>query len=116
MSSTLQNSNKGTPNSAASPCLSCGACCVYSHEWPRFSTESDEELALIPEALVAENLSGMRCEENRCAALSGKIGEKVACTIYDVRPHVCRACEIGDDACEMARAHHGMPPIALQSP
>lgn len=95
----------------ASPCVSCGACCDYASDWPRFSTESDEELALIPEPLVADDLSGMRCEGTRCMALTGKVKEKVACSIYAVRPVVCRACEIGDDACLMARAHHGLPPL-----
>ncbi len=115
MTASHRASSAPTPEPADSPCLSCGACCAYSHEWPRFSTESEEELALIPEALVAANLSGMRCEAERCLALDGRIGEKVACKIYAVRPHVCRACEIGDDACETARAHHGLPPIAAGS-
>lgn len=96
---------------SVSPCLSCGACCAYSHEWPRFSTESDEELARIPQALVAPSLAGMRCEGERCMALSGKIGEAVACTIYAARPHVCRACEAGDSECATARAHYGMEPL-----
>lgn len=102
-----------TTDAGASPCLTCGACCGYSAEWPRFSLETDEELALIPEKLVAENLSGMRCEENRCMALTGKVGEAVACSIYAVRPHVCRACMPGDEECHTARAHHGLPPLAL---
>jgi len=48
----------------------------------------------------------------RCAALSGVVGEATACTIYDIRPAVCRACEPGDDACTIARQKHGMPPIS----
>lgn len=103
-------------HAAASPCLTCGACCDYSSDWPRFSTESDDELALIPDPLVADNLSGMRCSDNRCAALTGKVGEAVACSIYAVRPHVCRACEIGDDECLMARERHGLPPIGGDAP
>lgn len=95
----------------ASPCVTCGACCDYASDWPRFSTETDDELALIPEPLVAENLSGMRCEGSRCMALTGKVTERVSCSIYAVRPVVCRACEIGDDACLMARAHHGLPTL-----
>ncbi len=35
-------------------CQSCGACCSYSADWPRFSIEEDEQLDKIPEALVAE--------------------------------------------------------------
>ena len=94
-----------------SPCQSCGACCDTSADWPRFSLESEEKLALIPEALVAADLSGMRCEGSRCAALAGKVGEWTACTIYEHRPDVCHACEPGDDACAMAREKHGMLPL-----
>jgi uncharacterized protein len=89
-------------------CQACGACCDYSALWPRFSLESDEALAAIPEALVASDEGGMRCTGNRCNALAGAIGVAVACTIYDIRPDVCRACLPGDDACLMARARHGL--------
>lgn len=97
----------------ASLCQSCGACCSVSHTWPRFSTETDAELDAIAPALVADDLTGMRCDDNRCAALSGTIGEATECTIYALRPHVCRACEIGDHACQMARAKFGMPLILM---
>ena len=89
-------------------CQSCGACCSTSAEWPRFSLESDEVLARIPEALVDDALGRMRCEGDRCAALSGQVGKHTACTIYDIRPDVCRACEPGDEACLIARRHFGL--------
>jgi uncharacterized protein len=94
-----------------SPCQACGACCDVSPDWPRFSLESDATLALIPEKFIAANLSGMRCEGNRCSALSGKVGEATACTIYAHRPEVCRECQPGDDACTMARERHGLPAL-----
>lgn len=97
---------------AGAPCQSCGACCAYSANWPRFSTESDEALARIPEGLVDPSLARMRCVDNRCAALAGDVGVHTACTIYADRPDVCRACEVGDDACRMARARHGLPALA----
>jgi uncharacterized protein len=90
-------------------CQACGACCDYSPLWPRFSLETDAELALIPDVLVAADLGGMRCIGNRCAALTGEIGKRAACGIYAARPHVCRACLPGDDACVMARERHGLP-------
>lgn len=96
-------------------CQSCGACCAYSAEWPRFSLESDEQLALIPEAFVAADLSGMRCENDRCLALAGEIGKHVACTIYAVRPEVCRACMPGDPECLMAREAHGIGRVAPEA-
>ncbi|TPN82048.1 YkgJ family cysteine cluster protein [Mesorhizobium sp. CU2] len=89
-------------------CQSCGACCAYAADWPRFSTEEDAELDRIPEALVAADLSGMKFENGRCAALIGDVGKHTACGIYDARPHVCRACMPGDPECLIARAAHGL--------
>src|ERR1700743_960099 len=98
-----------------SPCQSCGACCAYSSNWPRFSTEDDAALALIPEKFVNERQSGMRCEGERCSALSGQIGAATACLIYAVRPEVCRSCMPGDAECNMARRRHGLAPLDSQS-
>ncbi len=95
-----------------SPCQSCGACCGYAREWPRFTLEDDAELARLPHEFVAGDLTGMRCDGDRCSALVGEIGVSTACTVYDARPHVCRACEPGDDACLMARQRFGLAPLA----
>jgi|SRR5579883_1123661 Fe-S-cluster containining protein len=92
-------------------CQSCGACCAYSKEWPRFSLESDADLARIPAELIDDGQGRMRCHGDRCAALTGEIGRETACSVYPVRPEVCRACAPGDDACRMAREHYGLPPL-----
>src|SRR5205809_248701 len=76
----------------ASSCQSCGACCAYSSNWPRFTIEEDAALDLIPAELVNERLSGMRCEDDRCCALDGEIAQAVTCRIYAIRPEVCRTC------------------------
>ena len=93
---------------ASFDCQSCGACCSYSADWPRFSLETDEELDRIPPELVAADLSGMRCENDRCCALTGTVGKGTACGIYLARPHVCRTCQPGDEECLMARAAWGL--------
>jgi hypothetical protein len=98
----------------ANPCQACGACCGYSANWPRFSTEEDAALDLIPPALVNERGSGMRCEGDRCAALTGKIGEATSCSIYAMRPEVCRTCMPGDAECTMARRKFGLPALELR--
>jgi Fe-S-cluster containining protein len=98
--------------SEQSPCQACGACCAYSANWPRFTTEDDSALDLIPAALVNDGLSGMRCEGDRCEALGGRIGIATACTIYALRPEVCRTCMPGDAECVMARKRHGLPVLA----
>ena len=92
-------------------CQSCGACCAFDETWPRFSLESEAEIAAIPEALISTSGSGMRCDANRCAALKGDIGRHATCTIYVMRPLVCRECQPGDDACNMARAKYGFSAI-----
>jgi hypothetical protein len=92
----------------AAACQSCGACCSYSAEWPRFSLESEAALDLIPRAYVDDDQGRMLCRGVRCAALLGEIGVATACAIYPLRPDVCKACLPGDDACLMARRHFGM--------
>ena len=98
---------------AASPeavplCRTCGACCSFSREWPRFTLEDDAHLDRIPGVLVDPHLGRMRCDGDRCAALVGEVGVSTACAIYSIRPDVCRACEPGDDACLMARQRFGL--------
>jgi hypothetical protein len=93
------------------PCQACGACCAYSQNWPRFSTEDDAALDLIPAELVNDRGSGMRCDGDRCAALTGKVGEMTSCSIYTMRPEVCRTCMPGDAECTMARRKFGMPAL-----
>jgi Fe-S-cluster containining protein len=105
--------NSGPAIDVESPCQACGACCSYSQNWPRFTTEDDAELDLIPEQFVNARLSGMRCDGDRCSALSGKVGVATSCAIYAVRPEVCRTCMPGDAECAMARRRHGLPPISV---
>ena len=96
-----------------SHCQACGACCAYSSNWPRFSTEDDAALELIPLEFVNATMSGMRCDGERCSALSGEIGVATSCGIYAVRPEVCRTCMPGDVECAMARKRHGLPVLII---
>ena len=99
------------PPARTDPCRSCGACCAYAADWPRFTLEDDAAIARIPVAYVDPRGSGMRCIGNRCTALLGEIGGTTACAIYDHRPDVCRDCQPGDDACTIARLHHRLPAL-----
>src|SRR5436305_3970826 len=92
----------------AGPCQACGACCSYSSNWPRFTTEDDAALERIPEKFVNDKLAGMRCEGDRCSALSGQVGVATSCRIYVDRPEVCRTCMPGDIECQTARKRHGL--------
>lgn len=103
------------PDATQGPCQSCGACCAYSAEWPRFWTDSDDAIARIPPALRLKDDSGMACDGDRCKALRGRVGVTTQCAIYDVRPDVCRACEPGDEACCLARERYGLEPLTPSS-
>ena len=94
-----------------SPCNACGACCSYSADWPRFTLEDDADIALLPPELVSDTMSCMRCDGERCCALSGKVGVNTSCSVYAQRPDVCRACQPGDEACTMARHRFGLAPL-----
>jgi len=116
---TRTGSTKGKPvpklasasPAPVSPCTSCGACCAFDASWPRFWTDSDDALALIPPNLVNEDATGMACDGDRCQALVGIVGEVTQCSIYAVRPEVCHACLPGDEACSMAREAWGLEPL-----
>jgi Fe-S-cluster containining protein len=95
-------------SSDAEDCRTCGGCCAYCADWPRFSLESEAELAAIPERYTDHSNGRMKWVGRRCAALSGTVGITATCLVYDVRPLVCRDCEPGDDACLTARRHHGL--------
>lgn len=89
-------------------CQACGACCAYSREWPRFTLEDEVAIARIPADLVEDARGRMRTVGDRCAALRGEVGVATACTVYAVRPQVCRDCLPGDEACRMARRRFGL--------
>jgi Fe-S-cluster containining protein len=103
-------------NSAETVCRACGACCAFSADWPRFSLEDDATLARIPRHLVDRDLNRMRTDGHRCAALVGEVGAATSCAAYDARPDVCRACQPGDDACNMARQRFGLAGLAAPEP
>jgi Fe-S-cluster containining protein len=108
----------------ANPCLRCGACCAsFRVDFAR--EELLSEGGCVPDGLtVSVSVSTMRMRGTdhaapRCAALSGTIGERTACGIHEWRPGPCR--EFGmlaplgraDEACNRARARHGLPPLPV---
>ena len=97
------------------PCLSCGACCATFRV--DFSVhESQAQGGRVPCGLVeavTDSTCRMRGTDHRtprCAALTGTVGEKAACGIYEWRPSPCREFAAGSEACERARMRYGLPP------
>lgn len=99
-----------------SECVRCGACCACFRV--DFSVyELDDMGGKVPSGLTVEvngSMVRMRGTDHvpiRCAALVGKVGDKVGCGIYEWRPNPCREFEQGSDACQRARARHGLPAL-----
>jgi Fe-S-cluster containining protein len=95
------------------PCTACGACCAaFRVDFSVF--ELDSQGGSVPDGLSVEvtdttcRLRGTDHTPPRCAALTGHIGERVACGIYEWRPNPCRELEPGSDGCGRARLRHGL--------
>lgn len=96
-----------------SDCTACGACCASFRV--DFSCHEMQDMGgTVPMGLAAEvtdstwRMNGTDHSPPRCAALTGKIGEKVACGIYEWRPSPCREFEEGSEACLRARIRLGL--------
>jgi Fe-S-cluster containining protein len=97
-------------------CTACGACCA-SFRVDFSVIETQAEGGSVPDGLAVEvtrhtaRMRGTDHSPPRCAALTGRLAERVACGIYEWRPSPCREFEAGSEACERARARHGLPPL-----
>jgi Fe-S-cluster containining protein len=108
------------PSVPDSPCLRCGACCAaFRVDFAIY--EMEDMGGTVPGGLAVEvsgNTMRMRGTDHvpiRCAALTGKVGERAACGIYEWRPNPCRELEPGSHGCEKARARHGLPPLDAET-
>ncbi|MGE4241098.1 YkgJ family cysteine cluster protein, partial [Ramlibacter sp.] len=73
------------------PCLACGACCA-SFRVDFAEQELDDQGGRVPAGLAVE-VNGTLCrmrgtdhQPPRCAALTGRIGVRASCGIYEWRP------------------------------
>jgi len=97
-------------------CVACGACCCNPEEnreidyidyveidpTDRILKQPDlvRRLVVLDDKLVPHM---KHSQYQRCAALTGRVGEKVGCSIYAYRPSSCAAFEAGSDDCLLAR-------------
>lgn len=100
-----------------SECQRCGACCAFFRvDFSVYETAACG--GAVPDGLVVDvagatvRMRGTDHWPPRCTALTGTLGRQVACGIYEWRPSPCREFEAGSDACNRARARHGLPPLA----
>ncbi|MBP7451963.1 MAG: YkgJ family cysteine cluster protein [Ottowia sp.] len=115
MSASAANAAAGALDGPDRPdrpdCQRCGACCA-SLRVDFAARELSSQGGCVPDGL-AVSVTGHTCrlrgtdhQPPRCAALTGRVGERVACGIYEWRPSPCREFEPGSDACLRARARH----------
>ena len=78
--------------------------------------ERSDHGGAVPDGLtvdVTDTFCRMRGTDHsppRCAALTGTIGKRAACAIYEWRPSPCREFAAGSEACERARMRRGLGP------
>ena len=103
-------------------CLKCGACCAFFRATFYWSEADKATGGCVPEELTEKLndfrifMKGTNSSKPRCIALMGEIGESVYCSIYGIRPSVCRAFDValGPDpkhGCNIARKKWGLPPV-----
>ena len=108
------------------PCLRCGACCAsFRVDFAREELDDGETGGGRVPAGLAVALNDALCRMRgtnhtppRCAALVGEVGVRASCGIHEWRPSPCREfglrspMGIGDEACNHARARHGLPALS----
>ncbi len=103
-------------------CRACGACCfspsenyvrVTGEDWARLGDEAGRV------ARFFNHRAFMRMIDGHCAALVVKPGMHGArdyfCSVYDRRPHVCRALERGSPECAAELVTKGQA-VAMRQP
>ncbi|WP_413288278.1 YkgJ family cysteine cluster protein [Bdellovibrio sp. HCB337] len=106
------------------PCLSCGACCAYFRVAFYWREAEPDGIWKVPVKLTVDLDSTYRCmkgtevkHQNKCVALTGRIGKDAHCSIYQNRPTPCRnfmaSYEDGthNPRCDEARNRHGLRPL-----
>lgn len=107
-------------------CQSCGVCCStfrVSFYWAE-TTAADNGFVPVEMTeqmnLYRSCMKGTSSHTPRCAALSGNLGERVSCTIYENRPSPCREYNVFledgslNPRCNQARAKHGFEPLNVR--
>lgn len=109
-------------NRVSFDCQACGACCCNTAEnraekyVDYVEVTARSALKRRPDLLrkltvvngKGERHMRLRGADQRCVALEGKLGERVACSIYELRPSGCRAVKPGSRECLRDRRERGI--------
>jgi Fe-S-cluster containining protein len=103
-------------------CQACGACCCNTDENRAERYVDYVEVtaraalrrhpALLRKLTVlndkGERHMRLRGAGQRCIALEGRLGRRVSCTIYELRPAACRTVQPGSRECRRDRRERGI--------
>jgi len=107
-------------SSSVLDCTRCGACCFNPPENVQEGYAEYVELApgdalwRRPELLRRHGVEKdgrvhlRLLADQRCSALAGRLGGRVRCTIYHVRPSPCRRVQAGSELCARYRGGLGL--------
>jgi len=104
-------------------CQKCGACCIQMGSFDgtsyvyldRGEARNMRRLGLtVVRSPRGHSTLGCRRHlgaqgQQTCVAFEGIVGDQCGCSIYEDRPGVCRAFQVGEDLCREARAAAGLP-------
>lgn len=118
LSSKLDKRLVTPPETPVPDCLTCGACCqallcVGVRPSDTVARENYWEITVPTESgeIVVDRYLRRNEETLACTALSGTVGEKVGCTIYETRPVMCHHFDAGSDRCHAIRRAFGIEPF-----
>jgi Fe-S-cluster containining protein len=115
------------------PCLKCGACCTFYRVSFYWSEADPSQGGIVPPEFTEPIppycvcMRGTNQPHPRCAALRGRIGDLVSCSIYALRPSTCREfgfhysnSELTIDPQDVERCNHAreacnLPPLKLNN-
>jgi Fe-S-cluster containining protein len=103
--------------------MRCGACCANTDEnraegfrdyvqvFPRDALARRGDLLGVYAVRNKRGEIHLRLDtEDRCVALEGVLGDRVRCSLYALRPEVCKRVEAGSEECLRARRERGIDP------
>jgi Fe-S-cluster containining protein len=101
-----------------SACATCSACCDHPEPWSQIDLTLEDVNRIpahyhIPSGFG--NIRKMARTGNRCIALVGTIGVDARCSIYDIRPKVCREYDPAARTaeCNQCRRPHGLADLPI---
>lgn len=117
VSSKLERSRTEASKEPPPDCLTCGVCCAFALPVEVSRTDTTDGLDCIDiiadgamDDTVINRYLPRDPETAYCTHLKGKLGESIACGVYDIRPEECRIFDVGSDRCHEFRRMYGLEP------